>query len=140
MLTGSAKMEYCERAMELMEGFHIGDLAERKVSEVSGGQLQRACICRSLMPEPEIVFADEPTGALNQTAATEVIEAFLKINREGTTILMVTHDSRIAAMCERILYILDGEIRGELNLGKNVQRDSREREQKAIQWLDEMGW
>ena len=134
------KREYYERAKALMDGFHIGDLAMRKVSEVSGGQLQRACICRSMMLEPEIIFADEPTGALNQTAATEVIEAFLKINRAGTTILMVTHDSRIAAMCERILYMLDGEIRGELNLGKYAQDDSREREQRTIQWLDQMGW
>ncbi len=53
---------------------------------------------------------------------------------------MVTHDSRIASMCERILYILDGEIRGELKLGKNVQNDNREREQKTIRWLEEMGW
>lgn len=134
------KKEYYERAMALMDGFHIGDLAERKTSEVSGGQLQRACICRSLLLEPEIIFADEPTGALNQTAATEVIDAFLKINRDGTTILMVTHDSRIASMCDRILYILDGQIRGELKLGKNEQNANREREQKTIKWLDEMGW
>ena len=134
------KKEYYERAMALMDGFHIGDLAERRVNEVSGGQLQRACICRSMMLEPEIIFADEPTGALNQTAASEVIEACLKINSEGTTILMVTHDSRIAAMCERILYLLDGEIKGELKLGKYVQDDSRERELKAIRWLDKMGW
>ena len=134
------KKGYYKRAMALMDGFHIGDLAERKVNEVSGGQLQRACICRSMMSEPEIIFADEPTGALNQTAATEVIESFLKINRDGTTILMVTHDSRIASMCERILYILDGEIRGELKLGKKEQNDNREREQKTIRWLAEMGW
>ena len=125
------KKEYYERAMALMDGFHIGALAERRVNEVSGGQL---------MLEPEIIFADEPTGALNQTAASEVIEACLKINSEGTTILMVTHDSRIAAMCERILYLLDGEIKGELKLGKYVQDDSRERELKAIRWLDKMGW
>ena len=134
------KKEYYERAMALMDGFHIGDLAERKTSEVSGGQLQRARICRSMLLEPEIIFADEPTGALNQTAATEVIDAFLKINRDGTTILMVTHDSRIASMCDRILYILDGQIRGELKLGKNEQNANREREQKTIKWLDEMGW
>lgn len=134
------KKEYYERAMALMEGFHIGDLAGRKVNEVSGGQLQRACICRSMILEPEIIFADEPTGALNQTAATEVIESFLKINRDGTTILMVTHDSRIASMCERILFMLDGEIKGELKLGKTTQKDSREREQKTVRWLDKMGW
>ena len=134
------RKELYDRAKLLMDGFHISDLAERKVNEVSGGQLQRACICRSLMMEPEIIFADEPTGALNQTAASEVIEAFLKINGEGATILMVTHDSRIAAMCERILYILDGEIRGELKLGKYEQGDNRTREQKTARWLEEMGW
>jgi len=134
------KEKYYERAKMLMDGFHIGELAERRVNEVSGGQLQRACICRSMMMEPEILFADEPTGALNQSAASEVIEAFMKINRDGTTIMMVTHDSRIAAMCERILYMLDGEIKGELKLGKNAQGDSRGREQETIKWLDKMGW
>ena len=134
------RKELYKRAEALMEGFHIRELAERKVNEVSGGQLQRACICRSLMMDPEIIFADEPTGALNQTAASEVIDAFLKINSEGATILMVTHDSRIASMCERILYILDGEIRGELELGKYAQADSRAREQKTAKWLKDMGW
>ena len=134
------RKEYYDRARALMDDFHIGDLAERKVNEVSGGQLQRACICRSMMMEPDIIFADEPTGALNQTAASEVTESFLRINGDGATILMVTHDSRIAAMCERILYILDGEIRGELILGKYEHDDIRAREQKAARWLEGMGW
>ena len=134
------KKEYYDRAKALMEDFHISELAERKISEVSGGQLQRACICRSMMMEPEIIFADEPTGALDQTAASEVIDAFLRINRKGEAILMVTHDSRIASRCERVLYILDGEIKGELELGKYVPEDSRSREQKTARWLEGMGW
>ena len=134
------KKEYYAKAKTLMESFHIDDLAERKVNEVSGGQLQRACICRSMMMEPEIIFADEPTGALNQTAASEVTEAFLSINSQGTTILMVTHDSRVAAICERILYILDGKIRGGLKLGKYEEGDCRVREQKTARWLENMGW
>jgi putative ABC transport system ATP-binding protein len=132
--------EHYRRAQALMDDFHIGDLAERRVNEVSGGQLQRACICRSMMMEPEIIFADEPTGALNQAAAMDVIEAFLKINREGTSVLMVTHDSKIAGICERILYILDGEIRGELMPGKYTHDDAKEREKKTARWLDAMGW
>ncbi len=134
------KRELYKRAQDMMDDFHIGDLAERRVSEVSGGQLQRACICRSMMMKPEIIFADEPTGALNQAAATDVIEAFLKINREGTSVLMVTHDSKIAGMCERILYILDGEIKGELKLGKYEHDDVKERERRTTRWLEEMGW
>ena len=137
---GKRRKEYYKRAEVLMDDLHIGDLARRHVNEVSGGQLQRACICRSMMTDPEIIFADEPTGALNQTAASEVTEAFLRINREGATIMMVTHDSRIAAKCERILYILDGEIKGELMLGKYRQDDGREREQKTNRWLESMGW
>ncbi|MCR5789632.1 MAG: ABC transporter ATP-binding protein [Lachnospiraceae bacterium] len=132
--------EYYSRAKELMALFHIGELALRRVNEVSGGQLQRACICRSMMLEPPIIFADEPTGALNQTAASEVIDAFLEINRTGTAILMVTHDSRVASRCERILYMLDGELQGELTLGKYTKEREKEREKQTVRWLEDMGW
>ena len=132
--------QHYDRAHKLLSDFHIGELADRRVKEVSGGQLQRACICRSMIMKPEIIFADEPTGALNRTAAAEVMDAFLRINKEGATIMMVTHDSHIASMCERILYLLDGEIKGELELGKNTAGDDREREQKTVRWLESMGW
>ena len=134
------KKEYYDRARALMDRFHIGRLAEKRISQVSGGQLQRACICRSMMMNPEILFADEPTGALNQTAALEVMEAFLDINQKGGSVLMVTHDSRVAAMCQRILYILDGELKGELQLGKYADGDLRVREEKTAGWLKELGW
>ncbi len=128
------------RAKELMAKFHIEDLAERRVNEISGGQLQRACICRSMIMKPDIIFADEPTGALNQSSSQEVMDAFLKINEEGCAILMVTHDSRVASMCDRVLYILDGEIRGELELGKFKAEEERSREQKTVRWLEDLGW
>ena len=96
-----------------MEKLGITGLEQRRVTQVSGGQLQRACICRSMMNGPEILFADEPTGALNKSAAGEVMGELVKLNREGTTILMVTHDSRIASSCDRIIYLLDGQIRSE---------------------------
>ena len=129
-----------EKAVKALQAVGMGEYAKKNVSQLSGGQKQRVAIARAIVNEPSVILADEPTGALNQTAATEVIESFLKINRDGTTILMVTHDSRIASMCERILYILDGEIRGELKLGKKEQNDNREREQKTVRWLAEMGW
>ncbi len=131
---------YYERARALMDKLNIGELAGRNIKEVSGGELQRACICRSMIMKPEIIFADEPTGALNQTATTEVMDAFLEINREGTTIMMVTHDSKVASMCERILYLLDGEIKGELVLGKYTEEETRERELRTSNWLESMGW
>ena len=131
---------YYERARTLMNKLNIGDLADRSIKDVSGGELQRACICRSMIMRPEIIFADEPTGALNQTATAEVMDAFLEINRENTTIMMVTHDSKVASMCERILYIIDGEIKGELKLGKYTEKDAREREFRTSNWLKSMGW
>ncbi len=131
---------YYERARKLLDDFHIADIAERSIKEVSGGQLQRACICRSMIMNPEIIFADEPTGALNRTSSKEVMEAFQKINSEGTTILMVTHDSWIASKCERVIYLLDGQIRGELRLGKSTPEDGKEREQQLVRWLEGFGW
>jgi len=68
------------------------------------------------------------------------MDAFLKINSEGTAILMVTHDSKVASKCERVLYILDGEIKGELNLGKYDPNSAREREQQVAKWLNGLGW
>lgn len=93
-----------------MNKLDISGIGERSITQVSGGQLQRACICRSLMNEPMILFADEPTGALNKSTASEVMAEFEKLNNEGTTILMVTHDSKVASVCSRVMYLLDGNI------------------------------
>lgn len=135
-----SKEELRLRAQTLMDKLGITGLEKRKISQVSGGQLQRACICRSMMNEPEILFADEPTGALNKSAAGEVIEELAKLNREGTTILMVTHDSRVACSCDRIIYLLDGQIFAELTLGKSMADTQKLREEKVARWLMEMGW
>ena len=126
------------RARMLMRKMGIEELSQRRITEVSGGQLQRACICRSMMNQPKILFADEPTGALNQSAAQEVMEEFTRLNQEGTTILMVTHDSKVAARCGRILYLLDGCIKGEFSPAGVV--GEKEREAAVSRWLAEMGW
>lgn len=130
-----------ERARELMRKLDIIAVAEHDVTEVSGGQLQRACICRSLINEPKMVFADEPTGALNQQSSREVMRELNRINREGTTIMLVTHDSKVAAKSDRVLYIEDGAIKGEMKLGKYEEgSEARDRERKLSGWLMEMGW
>lgn len=134
----AARRELERRARMLMGKMGIESLAERRITEVSGGQLQRACICRSMMNQPKILFADEPTGALNQSAAREVMTEFTRLNREGATILMVTHDSKVAAQCGRILYLLDGCIRGEFSPAGVV--GEKEREEAVGRWLAEMGW
>ena len=130
--------EYCR---ELMHKMSISEIADNDITEVSGGQLQRACICRSMINKPEIIFADEPTGALNRGASDEVMQELNRLNKEGTTIMLVTHDMKVASKCSRILYIVDGNIKGELSLGHmEDESDIRVRERKVGNWLDDMGW
>lgn len=125
------KNELVEEAMHLMEKLSIAGLEHRSITEVSGGQLQRACICRSMINHPQILFADEPTGALNKSATVEVMETLLTLNREGTTVLMVTHDSKVASCCSRILYLLDGQLQGELSLEACAPEAIRQREERV---------
>ena len=136
-----SKSEKVEKAKELMRKLGIIEIADNDINEVSGGQLQRACICRSMVNNPKVIFADEPTGALNRTSSSEVMDELQKINNEGTTIMLVTHDIKVAARCSRVLYIVDGNIQGEYNLGSiNDRVTLNERERKLNNWLMEMGW
>lgn len=128
--------EYC---ISLMRKLGISDVAENDITEVSGGQLQRACICRSLINQPQIIFADEPTGALNRSASEDVMKELKKLNQEGTTIMLVTHDMKVAAKCSRVLYIVDGNIRGEFCMEEHENQE-RTRERRLNHWLIEMGW
>lgn len=135
------RREIDERAGRLMQKMGIREIAQNGVNEVSGGQLQRACICRSLINQPKMIFADEPTGALNQQNSREVMKELVRINAEGTTVMLVTHDARVAAKSDRILYIEDGNIKGEYTFGKfRSEEETREREKKLNGWLMEMGW
>ena len=130
-----------ERALELMRRLGIEDTASREINEVSGGQLQRACICRALINEPEMLFADEPTGALNSKSAGEVMKELININRSGTGILMVTHSVKIAAQCDRVIYLVDGTIRGDVFLDKlEKDEDIPLRDQWLNNWLMSQGW
>ena len=127
-------------AEDLMRKLGIIDEADREITEVSGGQLQRACLCRALINHPKVIFADEPTGALNSKASGEVMDRLIEANRMGTTILMVTHSERVASISDRIIYLVDGNIQGELHLGKMKDDDLSGRERKVRNWLGEMGW
>jgi putative ABC transport system ATP-binding protein len=85
-----------------------------------------------------MIFADEPTGALNRSSSDEVMEEISRINDEGTTVMLVTHDSKVAAKCSRVLFIVDGNIKGEYNVNK--ESSLRDRERGLNNWLMEMGW
>jgi putative ABC transport system ATP-binding protein len=104
------------KARSLMERVGIAELADRDVTRVSGGQLQRAGICRALMNDPVIVFGDEPTGALNSAAADGIMDILEEIHAGGTAVVLVTHDARVAARTGRVLFMRDGRIAGELAL------------------------
>ncbi|MDR2736193.1 MAG: ABC transporter ATP-binding protein [Gracilibacteraceae bacterium] len=130
-----------ERCCELMSKMGIDKIATHDITEISGGEMQRACICRSLINSPKMIFADEPTGSLNKKASNGVIEELLRVNREGTTIMLVTHDVRVAAACDRVLYIIDGQIPDDYELGKyEGGRILRERERELNTWLLDLGW
>lgn len=139
--SNESRKKIMQRGGDLMRKLGIIEIADNDINEVSGGQLQRACICRSMINSPKMIFADEPTGALNRTASDEVMAELIKLNQEGTTIMLVTHDVKVAARCSRVLYIVDGNIKGEYNLdniGSNLR--TTERERALNNWLMEMGW
>ena len=106
-----------QQALALMEEIGISDLADKRISQVSGGQLQRAGICRALINNPNLIFADEPTGALDSKSGQEVMKLFSKYHQAGKTILMVTHDMALAAKAQRVLLMKDGLIKENLVMG-----------------------
>ncbi len=136
--TSESRKETAERGRALMNKLGIGDIGDNDINEVSGGQLQRAAICRAVMNDPKLLFADEPTGALNRSASDEVMEELTRLNSEGTTIMLVTHDAKVAAKCTRVLFIVDGNIKGEYNIDRELSL--RDRERALNNWLLEMGW
>lgn len=131
-----------ERGRALMRRLGIDDVGGNDINEVSGGQLQRACICRSMINNPKMIFADEPTGALNRSTSDEVMNELLSLNRDGTTVMCVTHDPKVAVKCSRVLYIMDGGIVGEKEMGHfdGSGKELRDRERELNNWLIEQGW
>ena len=138
----SSRRQTDERGRALMRRLGIDEVGGNDINEVSGGQLQRACICRSMINNPRMIFADEPTGALNRASSDEVMNELLSLNRDGTTIMCVTHDSKVAAKCNRVLYIVDGGIVGEKEMGHfgGGDKEFRDRERELNNWLMEQGW
>ncbi|HKL13628.1 MAG TPA: ABC transporter ATP-binding protein [Halanaerobiales bacterium] len=136
------KDEINKKAIALMEKTGIEDLADNDITQASGGQLQRAAICRALINDPLVLFGDEPTGALNSKAASNIMDIFHSINEEGTTVMMVTHDVKVASQSERVLFMLDGNIEGEYILGKfdRTKNDIKRREAELSEWLLEKGF
>ena len=129
-----AKKESAEdirkRARALMKRMEIEGLEERDIREVSGGQLQRASICRAMINNPKILFLDEPTGALNSGATDQVLTILEDLNRDGMTIMTVTHDPRVAAKARKVLYMRDGQIAASKEFSQGADR-----EKELDEWL-----
>ncbi|MFC4402014.1 ABC transporter ATP-binding protein [Gracilibacillus xinjiangensis] len=131
-----------QRADTLMIRTGILSVADHDIKKVSGGQLQRAGICRALINQPNILFADEPTGALNSSTTKDVMNIINKVNAEGTAVIIVTHDAKVAARADRVVFLMDGKIHDELRLEKYDGDEEKEfsREKRLSGWLEERGF
>lgn len=126
----------------LMAKTGIDSVANHDIKKVSGGQLQRAAICRALINKPDVLFGDEPTGALNSSTTSEVMDIINSVNAEGTTVIIVTHDAKVAARASRVIYLMDGNIHDELMVGSfnGNEKEKSYREKRLSQWLDKQGF
>lgn len=139
-LTNRNRESIRKRARELFSLVNIPAITwEKTPSQISGGEAQRAGIVRAIINTPNVLFADEPTGALNSANSIAVLDVFTSLHEQGQSIVMVTHDKKSALRGNRILYIKDGEIFGECNLGK-YEPNHRERTEKFEHFITEMGW
>ena len=126
-------------ADDLIKQMNLTEAKMRLPSAVSGGEAQRAAVARAVISKPELLFADEPTGALNKSNTDEVLNLFTDLNSHGQTILLVTHDKEAALRGNRILYIEDGAVIGELSLEPYKGRN-KQREDKLSEWLESLRW
>lgn len=129
-----------KRASELLEKMGISHIKTQLPSQCSGGEQQRCAIARAVINNPELLFADEPTGALNRKNTTEVLNLLTELNKGGQSILMVTHDSRAALRANRIIYIADGAVVGNLDLPPYSPENEKSREVQVNSWLSSMEW
>ena len=140
LLVNKEKKTLLQRVRELFAAVGISEDTQKKFpTQISGGEAQRVGIVRALVNSPEILFADEPTGALNSKTGLDVLDTLTQCNERGQSIVMVTHDMRSARRGNRILYLQDGVILGECDLGKYSHGDTQ-RHEKLYAFLNEMGW
>lgn len=140
LLVNKNKKEITEKAKDLLKKVDINNRLWNKFpTQLSGGEAQRVGIARALINSPKLVFADEPTGALNSKTGKDVLDTLTEFNNEGQSIIMVTHDIKSARRGNRIIYIKDGEIAGVCDLGKYIP-DDKDRHKKINDFLVKMGW
>lgn len=132
--------EVRKRTDELLEQMSVSHIKDHLPTQVSGGEQQRCAVARAVINSPRVLFADEPTGALNRKNTTDVLNLLTQLNQEGQSVLMVTHDLKAALRANRILYIGDGKILGELPLPPYRAEEERSRETQVSAWLTSLAW
>lgn len=138
-IAGKSKKQVRNKAISLMELIDINKQKDRIPAQVSGGQQQRAAIARALINSPELLFADEPTGALNYENGEKVLDILTNMNKQGQSVIMVTHDIKAACRANRIIFIKDGMINGILELGKFKYSNTEEREREIFSFISKRG-
>ena len=109
-------------------------------NQLSGGEAQRVGIVRAIINDPKILFADEPTGALNSAASKDVLDIFTEVHKNGQSIVMVTHDIKTALRGNRVIFLRDGKVEGDYRMSDFGEDDMKERRNKLSQFLETMGW
>lgn len=132
--------EVDERADALLAKMGLSHIASHLPSQCSGGEQQRCAVARAVIHNPELLFADEPTGALNKKNTVEVLDLLTALNRDGQNILMVTHDPRAARRASRIIYISDGRAVSELTMPPYDAAQEKQREEQVSAWLTSLEW
>ena len=132
--------EVRKRADKLFEQMSVSHIKDHLPTQVSGGEQQRCAVARAVINSPKVLFADEPTGALNRKNTTDVLDLLTQLNKDGQSVLMVTHDMRAALRANRILYIEDGKIIGELTLPSYDTNEEKSREAQVNAWLTSLEW
>jgi putative ABC transport system ATP-binding protein len=140
LLKSKNKGDVAARARTLLNKVGLADESYRKFpQQLSGGEQQRVALIRGIINEPSVLFADEPTGALNSQNSSNVLDILTELNKDGQSIVMVTHDIKAALRGNRILYLSDGVIEDELNLGQYNGYEEK-RHERLRKFLEDMGW
>lgn len=140
LLKKQPRKELIEHARKLLDEVNIKkEVLNKFPNQISGGEAQRCAIVRSIINNPSVIFADEPTGALNSANSEAVLNILSKLNSTGQSIIMVTHDIKSALRGDRVLFFRDGTICGECKLGKYAG-DDKDRDSKLRNYLQEMNW
>ncbi len=136
VLSGKKYPEMRERLKPIAEGLGISDIMKKYPYEISGGQKQRTAVARAVITNPELILADEPTGALDSKSADELLDIFRQINKSGQTILMVTHSIKAASKAGRVLFIKDGEVFHQLYRGTCTDEEMFSRISDTLTMVD----